>query len=59
LRQARIALVGAVRRLEETMGRFEASDVPLWPTETGEFAEWTPTQQAIAQAVGMTARLTR
>lgn len=50
LRQARIALVGAVRRLEQSMGRFEGSDVPLWPTESGEFPEWTPEQQVIVKA---------
>lgn len=32
------------------MGRFEASDVPLWPDQSGEFAQWTPEQKAIVTA---------
>ena len=50
LRQARAALLGAVRRLERAMGRFEDSDIPLWPDRSGEFAQWTAEQKAVVTA---------
>jgi hypothetical protein len=50
LRHARIALIGAVRRLEQTMGAFEGSDVSLWPGPNGEFPQWTAEQEVIVKA---------
>ena len=50
LRQARIAFVGAVRRLEAAMGRFEEAEVPLWPEQDGSVPEWSPAQTAVMKA---------
>ena len=50
LRQARVGLVGAVRRLEEAMGRFEAAEVPLWPDHDGAIPPWTAAQQAVMKS---------
>lgn len=51
LRQARLAYVGAVRRLDAAMNDLGAADVPLDPGPGPEPTPWTPRQIAVMREV--------
>ena len=50
LRQARISLVGALRRLDSVMAQVERSDIQLWPDAAGVVPDWTPEHMALVKA---------
>jgi hypothetical protein len=50
LRHARIALVGALRRLDGVMAKVEQSDVQFWPDADGEVPAWTDEQRALVKS---------
>jgi hypothetical protein len=50
LRLARIALIGALRRLDSVMASFEKSDIELWPNSAGDVPAWTAEHLALVKA---------
>ena len=50
LRHARIALVGALRRLDAVMAQVERSDIVLWPAADGSVPEWSEQDLALVKA---------
>jgi hypothetical protein len=53
LRQARIALIGALRRLDAVMARVERSDVGLWPDADGNVPVWSVEDEALVKAAAV------
>jgi hypothetical protein len=51
LRLARTAYIGAVRRLDAAMRRFDASDIPMDPGSGSEPRPWTAHHVAIMREV--------
>jgi hypothetical protein len=49
LRQAHIALIGALRRLDAVMAKVERSDMRLSPDADGNVPDWTPEQFALVR----------
>jgi hypothetical protein len=50
LRQAHIALIGALRRLDAVMAQVEKSKVKLWPEADGSVSEWSAEDMALVKA---------
>lgn len=50
LRLARIAFVGALRRLDAVMAKVERSDIQLWPDADGNAPTWSVEHLALMKA---------
>jgi hypothetical protein len=50
LRLARIALIGALRRLDDVIASFEKSDIELWPNPAGDVPDWSAEHLALVKA---------
>jgi hypothetical protein len=50
LRLARLALVGALRRLDGVMALVEKSDIELWPDAAGDVPAWSAEHLALVKA---------
>jgi hypothetical protein len=50
LRQARISLIGALRRLDQVMAKVEKSDIQLWPDADGTVPDWSAEDMALVKA---------
>jgi hypothetical protein len=50
LRHARIALIGALRRLDAVMASVERSDIRLWPDADGRVPDWSGEDLALVKS---------
>jgi hypothetical protein len=50
LRQARIALIGALRRLDRAMAQIERSPMVFWPNADGTVPDWSDEDLTLVKA---------